>query len=64
MNLRCPMTPRTQETRRSPYKCDSCRSPLYLLLLRRRTECSLCDEVCTNWAWCECGVARSFVQIV
>ena len=34
-------------------KCDACRGPLYVLPLRELTECSLCDELYTDLAWCE-----------
>ena len=36
-----------------PYKCDGFRGPLYFLPLRELTECSLCDELHTELAWCE-----------
>ena len=43
-----------------PYRCDGCLGPLYVLPLRGLTECSLCDELYTDLAWCEC-VARACV---
>ena len=35
-----------------PYRCDGCLGSLYVLPLRGLTECSLCDELYTDLAWC------------
>ena len=36
-----------------PYRCDGCLGPLHVLSPRGLTECSLCDELHTDLAWCE-----------
>ena len=37
-----------------PYRCDGYLGPLHVLPLGGLTEFSLCDELCDDFAWCEC----------